>query len=363
VATNLINIFNNISSFFATDLAVDLGTINTRIYSPERGIILDEPSAIAINKFTGEIQYVGEQAYKLFGREPHDTEVCRPIYNGMIDNVDLTQKMLATFINRAYEGNNHRSHLVIGVAGSSTMIEQRSVRRAALETQATRVDLVDEGLAAALGAGIAFDDEYAHLIVDIGGGTTNITIVSLAAVVLSKSLKEGGNAMDHTIREYVRNQYEMHIGDRVAEDIKRTLGAAGNVGDENKQEMEIVGKHVTDGQVKKAMVGAVEICQAIEPVIKEINMGIRRTIEDSQPDVTADIYRSGIILTGGGALLPGIVAYLQSELDLKVTIADEPQLAVVRGVGRLLTNREQLRRVAIREDAPVWQVSEELIAQ
>ncbi|HEX8709670.1 MAG TPA: rod shape-determining protein, partial [Pyrinomonadaceae bacterium] len=164
---------NILSNFFTDDLAIDLGTVNTLVYAPGHGVVLNEPSAVAINKYTGEVLAVGSEAHKLLGREPHDTEVHRPIRNGTIDDFEVTEKMLRAFINRVHHGHHKRSHLVIGVPGSSTELEQRSVRDAARDAKATRVDLVDEGLAAALGAGLSFEDEHAHLVVDIGGGTTN----------------------------------------------------------------------------------------------------------------------------------------------------------------------------------------------
>jgi rod shape-determining protein MreB len=208
---------NILNSFFSEDLAIDLGTVNTLIYAPERGVVLNEPSAVAIHKYTGEVLCVGAEAYKMVGREPKDAEVFRPIRGGTIDNFEATEKMLVAFIRRV-QGNQHkRSHMVIGVPGSSTALEQRSVRDAARDAKATRVDLVDEGLAAALGAGLGYEDERAHLIVDIGGGTTNIAIISSAAVVSSTSLKVAGTAMDDAIREYVRNKYEMQLGERAAE--------------------------------------------------------------------------------------------------------------------------------------------------
>src|SRR3982750_4567767 len=189
-----------LSNFFADDLAIDLGTVNTLIYAPNRGVVLSEPSAVAIHKYTGEVTAVGAEAFKLLGREPRDTEVYRPIRGGTIENFDVAEKMLTAFINRVHDGHHKRSHLVIGVPGSSTALEQRSVRDAARMAKAARVDLVAEGLTAALGAGLSFEDERAHLVVDIGGGTTNVAIIASAAVVSSVNLPAAGNAMDEGIR-------------------------------------------------------------------------------------------------------------------------------------------------------------------
>ncbi|PYS48484.1 MAG: rod shape-determining protein [Acidobacteria bacterium] len=353
-----------LSSFFADDLAIDLGTVNTLIYAPHRGIVLCEPSAVAIHKYSHEVTAIGLEAYKLLGREPHDTEVHRPVHSGIIENFDVAEKMLAAFINRVHDGHQKRSHLVIGVPGSSTALEQRSVRDAAHIAKATRVDLVNEGLAAALGAGLNFDDERAHLVVDIGGGTTNIAIIASAAVVSSLSLRAAGNSMDEAIHDYVRSKYSMLIGERTAEEVKKELGAARSLVNEQKAEerrMEVVGKDLVDGSAKAVEITSGEVCEAIEPVLSEITSGARRVIEDAQPDATADIYHTGIILTGGGALMNGMSERLQRELRLHVVTADDPLAAVAFGAGRLLEEPEKLQRVSIRQDAPAWQMSEELI--
>jgi rod shape-determining protein MreB len=298
----------------------------------------------------------------MLGREPQDVEVHRPIRGGTINNFDVTQKMLTAFIRRVHGERKRRSHLVVGVPGSSTTLEQRSVRDAAHDAKATRIDLVDEGLAAAIGAGLSFDDERAHLVVDIGGGTTNIAIIASAAVVSSVSLPAAGNAMDEAIRDYIRTAHTMQVGERTAEQVKTELGTALR-SDEKTEErrMEVVGKELTDGSAKAVELTSNEVREALEPVLSDIVAGVRRAIEDSQPDVTADIYHTGIILTGGGALLQGMAERLQQEVGLHVVVADDPLSAVVFGAGRLLEEPERLQRATIREDVPVWQTSEELI--
>jgi rod shape-determining protein MreB len=354
-----------LSNLFADDLAIDLGTVNTLIYAPNRGVVLSEPSAVAIHKYTGEVIAIGAEAYKLLGREPRDTEVHRPIRGGTIENFDVAEKMLTAFINRVHDGHHKRSHLVVGVPGSSTALEQRSVRDAAHMAKAARVDLVDEGLAAALGAGLSLTDERAHLVVDIGGGTTNIAIIASAAVVSSVSLPAAGNAMDEAVHDYVRGKYSMLIGERTTEEIKMEMGTARTAEDGQKvgeqKKMEAVGKDLVDGSAKAVEISNNEVREAIEPVLAEIIVGARRVIEDAAPDVTADIYHTGIILTGGGALLDGMSERLQRELRLHVVLAEEPLAAVAYGAGRLLEEPERLQRVSIRENTPAWQMSEELI--
>lgn len=351
------------NSFFTDDLAIDLGTVNTLIYAPGRGIVLNEPSAVAIDKYTGEVLSVGAEAFKLLGREPRDVEVNRPISSGSIDNFEAAEKMLTSFIRRVHGNRFKRSHLVVGVPGSSTIIEQRSVRDAARDAKATHVALVDEGLAAAFGVGLSFEDEHAHLVVDIGGGTTNIAIVASGAVVSSASLPVAGNAMDEAIRDYVRGKYEMQIGERTAEQAKMKLGAKrdSTCGENGAGCMEVVGKKLTDGLAKGIEITSDEVRVALEPVLAEIVTGVRRTIEEAKPEVTADVYRTGLILTGGGALLDGIAERLQNELRLHIAVADDPLTAVALGAGRLLIEPEKLQRASIRVDVPVWQSSEELI--
>ncbi len=350
-----------LSNFFADDLAIDLGTVNTLVYAPNRGVVLCEPSAVAIHKYTNEVFAVGAEAYKLLGREPRDTEVYRPIRNGTIENFEVAEKMLKAFVSRVHGGHQRRSHLVIGVPGSSTELEQRSVRDAARIAKATRVDLVDEGLAAALGAGLAFDDERAHLVVDIGGGTTNVAIIASSAVISSVSLRAAGNTMDQAVHDYLRSKYSMLVGERTSEEIKQELGTARAPEEGAGRRMEVVGKDLVDGSAKAVEVGADEVREAIEPVLAEIIAGVRRAVEDAAPDVTADIYRTGVILTGGGALMDGMAERLQKELRLHVVTADEPLTAVATGAGRLLAEPERLQRAAIPSDVPAWQMSEELI--
>src|ERR1700754_3868765 len=214
-------VMNILSSIFTDDLAIDLGTVNTLIFAPDRGVVLNEPSAVAIHKYTGEVLEVGREAHKMLGREPKDVDVFRPVRGGTIENFDAVEKMLKAFIARVSGSSHRRSHVVIGVPGSSTSLEQRSVRDAARDAKATRVDLVDEGLCAALGAGLSYEDERAHLVVDIGGGARNVAIVAGGSIVASHSLQAAGNSMDQAIVDYVRAKYEMQLGERSAENLKK----------------------------------------------------------------------------------------------------------------------------------------------
>ena len=352
-----------IEKFFKNELAIDLGTVNTLIYQPDRGILLNEPSVVAIDRYDGEVVCVGHQAVKLLGREPRGIEVHRPIRSGTIFNFEVTQKMLRSFIGKVTDGFRW-GHFVVGIPGSATAVEQRSVRDAVRDAGGRRIDLVDEGLAAGLGAGLTFEDERAHLVVDIGGGTTNIAIVASGGVVSSMSLTAAGNAMDESIRDYVRSNYCLQIGEYTAEALKRELGALSD--DEiphDERKVQLVGKQLSDGLACAVQITAEEVREALEPVIAEIVTGIRRTIEDAQPEAVADIHYSGMILTGGGSLLKGLKDRLQNELKLRATMPENPITTVVMGAGILLDKPEKLYRCAIRPNLPVWQEAEELVTR
>jgi rod shape-determining protein MreB len=355
---------NILSSFFADDLAIDLGTVNTVIFTPEQGIVLNEPSILAINKYSREVLSVGSQALNLLGREPNDTEVHRPIRRGSIDSFEISQLFLRTLISRVqHHDHPKRSRLVIGVPGSSTPLERRSVKDAARDAKAGRVDLIDEGLAAGLGAGLDFENEQARLVVDIGGGTTNIAILASGGVINSVSIPAAGNAMDESIRDYLRLRYSVNFGERTIERVKRELGSA-SADQWDKQldnEMEIVGKQLANGAALPVTISAREVRNAVQTVVSEIISAVRRVIEDASPEVTADIYYSGVILTGGGAMLHGLSERMQGELNLNVSVPEDPLTTVALGAGRLLSDPERLQRASLRLDAPAWEQEQKLI--
>jgi len=351
-----------LSGFFSNDLAIDLGTVNTIVYAPDQGVLLNEPSMLALHKYSGDVLGVGSEALKLLGREPNDTEIHRPIRRGAIDEFDVSQKFLRELLNRVHNtGHSKRTHVVIGVPGSSTPLERRSVRDAARDAKVGRVDLIDEGLAAGLGAGLDFLNEQAHLVVDIGGGTTNIAILASGGIITSVSLPAAGQAMDEAIRDYLRVRYAVVLGERTAENVKKELGMAGDVNLNQPKEMQIVGKQLRNGAALPLTITSQEVRAALEPVLSEIISAVRRVIEDSKPEVTADIYYTGIILTGGGALLQGMPQRLQNELNLEVTVPEDPLTTVAFGAGRLLDDPEKLQRATLRLDVPAWQSAEKLI--
>lgn len=348
-----------IEKFFKHELAIDLGTVNTIIYEPHRGILLNQPSVVAIDKYDDEVVSVGHHALKLLGREPRGIEVHRPIRCGTIVNFEVTRRMLRSFISSVTDGYR-RGHFVVGMPGSATAVEQRSVRDAARDAGGSRIDLIDEGLAAGLGAGLGFDDERAHLVVDIGGGTTNIAIIASGGVVTSTSLPAAGNAMDDSIRDYIRSKHFLLIGEYTAEAIKKDMGALLDSAADD-QQLEVVGKHLSDGSPSAINIKGSEVREALEPVLGEIVNGVRRLIEEAQPEAVADIYYSGVILTGGGALVKGLKERLQTELKLHVSVPEDPMTTVVVGAGSLLARPDRLHRCSIRQNLPAWQGSEELV--
>jgi rod shape-determining protein MreB len=355
---------NILRGFFSEELAIDLGTVNTIVYTPTQGVVWNEPSVLAMHKHSGEVLSVGTPALKLLGREPNDTEIHRPIRRGAIDEFDVSQKFLRAVISTVqHHDHPKRSHLVIGVPGSSTPLERRSVKDAARDAKAGRVDLIDEGLAAALGAGLELEDEKARMVVDIGGGTTNIAILASGGVIRSVSLPAAGNAMDEAIRDYLRVRHAVQVGERTAERIKKELGLAwtSKNGDENEKHTEIVGKQLANGAALPVTVSSGEIRTALEPVVSEIISAVRRVIEDAQPEVTADIHYSGITLTGGGSLLRGITERLQNDLNLLITRVEEPLTTVAVGAGLLLNDPEKLQRASLRLDGPAWENVEKLV--
>ncbi len=350
---------NILSNFFSNELAIDLGTVNTLIFAPGKGVLLNEPSVVALDRYNGEVLSVGTRALKLLGREPRDIEVHRPIRGGTIFNFEVTQKMLRAFLIKATDGFR-RGHFVVGVPGSSTAVEQRSIIDVARDSGGFRVDLVDEGLAAGIGAGLDFEDERAHLVVDIGGGTTNVAVIASGGVVSSVTLSAAGNAMDEAIRDYIRSRYCLHIGECTAEAVKKQLGSLIENND-NEASLEVIGKKVIDGSAASVEISAEEIREALQSILAEIVIGVHRAIEETQPEAIADIHQSGVILTGGGALMKGLPERLQSDLNLHVAVPENPMSTVVVGAGRLMENQEKLQRATLRQDLPAWEGSEELV--
>ena len=333
--------------FFSKDLGIDLGTANSLVYVKGRGVVLREPSVVAIQKDTGQILAVGEEAKQMIGRTPGNIVAVRPLKDGVIADFDTTQVMIRYFINKALKGRRFflRPRVVIGVPSGVTTVEERAVQEAALQAGAREVYLIEEPLAAAIGAGLPVHEPTGNMIVDIGGGTTEVAVISLGGIVTSRSIRVAGDEMDEAIIHYVKRYYNLMIGERTAEEIKIKIGSAykpTGLGSE-----EVRGRDLVTGLPKTVTVTAEQVYEALSEPVAAILEAIKGTLERTPPELAADIMDRGIIMAGGGALLKGLDRLVSEQTGMPVSLADEPLLAVVRGTGYVLDNIEILRRVAL----------------
>jgi rod shape-determining protein MreB len=338
---------NKIMGLFSNDLAIDLGTANTLVYVKGRGIVCDEPSVVVVRKDTRKTIAVGVEAKKMLGKTPANIVAIRPMKDGVIADFDATGEMLKYFIQKAHNRHSFISpRVIIGVPSGITQVEQRAVKDAAQASGAREVYLIEEPMAAAVGVGLPVDEPSGNMIVDIGGGTTDIAVISLEGIVYSKAVRVGGDKMDEAIISYMKRRYNLMIGDKTAEQIKVDVGSAYPI---NKEpvEIEIKGRDLISGIPKTIPITEDEIREALsEPVITIIDT-IKVALENTPPELAADIIDRGIVLAGGGALLRGIDTLLKEETGLSVIIADDPLTAVVRGVGKMLDDLELLKRISI----------------
>lgn len=338
---------NKIMGLFSNDLAIDLGTANTLVYVKGRGIVCDEPSVVVVRKDTRKTIAVGVEAKKMLGKTPANIVAIRPMKDGVIADFDATGEMLKYFIQKAHNRHSFISpRVIIGVPSGITQVEQRAVKDAAQASGAREVYLIEEPMAAAVGVGLPVDEPSGNMIVDIGGGTTDIAVISLEGIVYSKAVRVGGDKMDEAIISYMKRRYNLMIGDRTAEQIKVDIGSAYPINREP-VEIEIKGRDLISGIPKTIPITEDEIKEALsEPVITIIDT-IKVALENTPPELAADIVDRGIVLAGGGALLRGIDTLLKEETGLPVIVADDPLTAVVRGVGKMLDDLELLRKIAI----------------
>ncbi|RPF42838.1 rod shape-determining protein MreB [Thermodesulfitimonas autotrophica] len=332
---------------FSRDLGIDLGTANSLVYVKGRGVVLREPSVVAIQKDTGQILAVGEEAKQMIGRTPGNIVAIRPLKDGVIADFDTTQAMIRYFINKALRGRRFflRPRVVIGVPSGVTTVEERAVREAALQAGAREVYLIEEPLAAAIGAGLPVHEPTGNMIVDIGGGTTEVAVISLGGIVTSRSIRVAGDEMDEAIIQYVKKQYSLMIGERTAEEIKIKIGSAYKP--EGLGSEDVRGRDLVTGLPKTVRVSAEQIYEALSEPVAAILEAIKATLERTPPELAADIMDRGIIMAGGGALLKGLDRLVSEQTGMPVSLADDPLLAVVRGTGYVLDNIEILRRVVL----------------
>ena len=318
------------------DIGIDLGTANTLVYISGKGIVLEEPSVVAIEKKTEEPRAVGKEAKLMLGRAPESVAAVRPLKDGVIADLDATEIMLKEFIYRAYDGNpliNPR--MVIGVPSGVTKLERRAVMEAASQAGAREVDLIEEPVAAAIGAGLPISEPTGNMIVDIGGGTTEVAVISSQGKVVSESIKIAGDELTESIIHYIRREHKLSIGENTAEAIKLSLGSAFVVSEE-KAVMEVSGLHMLTGLPRTLDVTALEIRQCMSEPIAAIIDAVKRTLEQTPPDLASDIIDRGIMLAGGGALLKGLDTLISKETGIVTHVAADPLKCVVLGTGRVL---------------------------
>jgi rod shape-determining protein MreB len=328
-------------------MAIDLGTANTLVYVKGEGIVLNEPSIVAIHQADNTVLAVGKEAKAMLGRTPGNIVAIRPLKDGVIADFDVTEKMLNYFIRRVHRRRALvRPRIVIGVPSGITQVEKRAVRDSAMQAGAREVYLIEEPMAAAIGAGMPITEPGGNMVVDIGGGTTEVAVISLSGIVYSRSVRIAGDEMDEAIVQYIRKNYNLLVGERRAEEIKIRLGSAYPMGGERKT-MEVKGRDLIDGIPKTIVIGDDEIREALREPIMTIVEAVRTALERTPPELAADIVDKGIVLTGGGALLKGLDLLLRQETNLPITIAEDPLSCVALGTGKVLDELDLLKKVAI----------------
>lgn len=332
--------------FFARDIGIDLGTANTLVHVKGKGIVVREPSVVAINKKTGAILAVGDSAKQMIGRTPGDIVAIRPMKDGVIADFDVTQSMLKYFIKKAITGNSFsKPRVVICVPSGVTEVEKRAVEEATLQAGAKEAYLIEEPMAAAIGANLPVEEPSGSLVVDIGGGTSEVAVISLGGIVTSKSLRIAGDEFDECIVHYVKKEYNLMIGERTAEVIKLEIGAA--YPKPKEEYKEVRGRDLITGLPKNVTISSTEIAEALKEPVNSIVDSIKYTLEKTPPELASDIMDRGITLTGGGAMLSGLDKLIREETGMPVTIAENPLDCVAIGAGKVLDEIETLKRVLI----------------
>ena len=335
----------SVFSLFSSDLAIDLGTANTCVYARGRGIVLNEPSIVAINKVSGSTEAVGHEAKEMLGRTPGEIIAIKPMKDGVIADFEVTEKMLTYFIKRAHNRTVWvRPRIVIGVPSEITQVEKRAVKDSAYRAKASEVYLVEEAMAAAIGAGMPITEPSGNMIVDIGGGTTDIAVISLAGIVYSRAVRIAGSEMDEAIIQYVRKAYNLLIGERTAERVKVQIGSAYTL--DEPETMEIKGRHLIEGVPKTITVSDAEIREALAETVNVIVDAVRVALERTPPELSADIVDRGIVMTGGGAMLKNLDKRLREETGLPLAMAEDPLSSVVLGAGKMLSDFGLLKKLS-----------------
>nr|WP_308207857.1 rod shape-determining protein [Actinomadura madurae] len=336
-------------SFLGRDMAVDLGTANTLVYVRGRGIVLNEPSVVAINRNTGRIVAVGIEAKRMIGRTPGNIVAVRPLKDGVIADFDVTERMLRYFIQKVHKRRHFaKPRIVVAVPSGITGVEQRAVKEAGYQAGARRVYIIEEPMAAAIGAGLPVYEPTGNMVVDIGGGTTEVAIISLGGIVTSQSVRVGGDELDQAVISFSKKEYSLMLGERTAEEIKMAIGSAYPGGDEEPH-AEIRGRDLVSGLPKTVVISAEEVRRAIEEPVNAVVDAVKTTLDKCPPELSGDIMDRGIALTGGGALLKNLDERLREETGMPIHLVDNPLDSVVLGTGKCVEDFESLRQVLVPE--------------
>jgi cell shape determining protein, MreB/Mrl family len=338
--------FKSLLSIFSNDLAIDLGTANTLVYARGKGIIVREPSIVAVNTVTNRVEAVGSEAKEMVGRTPGNIVAIRPMKDGVIADFEVTEKMLDHFIKKAHGRSFFvRPRIVISVPSGITQVEKRAVQDSALRAGASEVFIIEQAMAAAIGAGLPITEPAGNMIVDIGGGTTDVAVISLAGIVYSRSVRIASNEMDEAIIQYVKRKYNLLIGERTAEQVKIEIGSAHPL--DEPLTMEVKGRDLVEGVPKTLTLTDEEVREALAEVVAAIVESVRVALERTPPELSADIMDKGIIITGGGSLLRNLDRRLREETGLPISYAEDPLASVVLGTGAMLTDMDLLRKISI----------------
>ncbi|MCA9361605.1 rod shape-determining protein [Candidatus Kaiserbacteria bacterium] len=339
--------FGGVLSALSTDIGIDLGTANTLVYVRGKGIVLNEPTIVAINKKTGQLVAVGNEAKTMLGRTPNHIQVIRPLVDGVISDFEVTEEMLAYLINKV-RSDSHTivsPRVLVGVPSGITNVEMRAARDAAKNAGARDVFLIEEPMAAAIGAKLPVGKAIGNMIIDIGGGTTDIAVISLSGIVVAKNLRTAGDHLNSAIVSYIRDQFKVLVGDKTAEDAKMILASIQP--NEDGKELIVRGRDVVTGLPREVVITDVDIREAISHGLDSIVEAVRAVLEKTPPEVLADVMQRGIHVSGGGALIPGLSALLEEIMQVPVFIVPDPLRAVVRGTGIVLENLEQYEEILI----------------
>jgi rod shape-determining protein MreB len=339
-------VFDWLFGMFSNDLAIDLGTANTLIYIKGKGIILIEPSVVAIKKGTNQVLKVGREAKEMLGRTPGSIVAIRPIKDGVIADFDVTEQMIRAFILKSHNRKALvRPRVIVGVPSGITQVEKRAIRDSCDQAGAREVYLIEEPMAAAIGAGLPVQEPSGSMIVDIGGGTTEVAVISLSGIVYSQSVRIAGDEMDEAIMQYLKRKYNLLIGERTSENIKIQIGSAHPFDEPRK--MDIKGRDLVDGIPKTLTIVDSDIREALHDTVYAIVDAVKTALERTPPELSADIAEKGIVLAGGGALLHGLDTLISLETHLKVRVADDPLSCVVLGTGKVLDELDLLKTVCL----------------